>query len=179
MTCSFTRFLTIFGLVAFGSVPSVALGQTTTGAWAGLATSHLETVYVLDQNGKETPGKLLGLTRDSLVLLVNGTEQQFDIAAVARLQKRDSLKNGAWLGAVVGAALGLVTAGISDCPGASPGGRCEGFRAATFASAVGVYAGLGVGLDALVRGRTTIYSAPHSLPSRTTARVAPRVVFSW
>ena len=179
MTFSLKRLLAIASLISLASVPSVALGQTTPDAWPGLTPSHLQTVYVLDHSSKETSGTMLRLNPDSLVLLVNGTERRFDMATVARIQKRDSLKNGTWIGAVVGAAMGLVTAGISDCPGGTPGGRCGGFRAATFAASVGIYAGLGAGTDALIRGRTTIYAAPTSSSSRPAVRGAPQVGFSW
>jgi hypothetical protein len=164
--------------------PATAAGQSTTDRWQGLAPSGLQTVYVRDRLGVETPGRLLGLNPDSLLLLVNGVERRFDIADVARVQKRDSLRNGTIIGAIVGVGMGLVAAGLSDCPGEHPGGNCAGFRAAGVAVSTGVYAGLGAGIDALVRGRTTIYAASQATPAGAMsepglARPTLRLALSW
>ena len=147
-------------------VPSAAWAQETASSWPGLASSQLSTVYVLDDGGVETSGKLLRLSPDSLVLLVDGAERRFEAARVTRIQRRgDSLRNGAIIGAIVGAALGFVTAGIADCPGDHPGGGCPGSRAALFLVSTGVYAAIGTGIDALIPGRTTLYEAPKAPPS--------------
>jgi hypothetical protein len=141
-------------------VPSAVCAQETESTWPGLASSRLSTVYVRDDSGVETSGRLLRLNRDSLVLLVEGAERQFEAAHVTRIQQRgDSLRNGAIIGAIVGVALGIVTAGFSDCPGDHPGGSCPGSRAALLLVSTGVYAGIGTGIDALIPGRTTLYEA--------------------
>jgi hypothetical protein len=146
--------------------PIAVCAQETASTWPGLAPSGLPTVYVLDDTGVETPGKLLRLNPDSLVLLVDGAERRFEAAHVKRLQKRgDSLRNGALIGAIVGAALGVVVGGFADCPGDDPGGGCAGSRAALFLVSTGVYAAIGTGIDALIAGRTTLYEAPTVRPS--------------
>jgi hypothetical protein len=140
--------------------PGVASAQEATSNWPGLVSSRLSTVYVLDNTGVETSGKLLQLNPDSIVLLVDGAERRFETARVARIQKRgDSLRNGAIIGAVVGVAMGIITASISDCPGDRPGGGCPGSRAALFLVSTGVYSAIGTGIDALIPGRTTLYEA--------------------
>jgi hypothetical protein len=147
--------------------------QQAASSWPGLDPSRLSTVYVLDKSGTETAGKLLRLNPDSLVLLVDGAERQFESARVARIQKRgDSLRNGAIIGAVVGVAMGILTAGISDCPGDNPGGGCPGSRAALFLVSTGVYSAIGVGIDALIPGRTTLYEAPKAPSSANRRRSA-------
>lgn len=154
-------------ILAATLVPSAVCAQETTQSWPGLDTAGLSTVYVLDETGIEISGKFLRLNPDSLVLLVGGAERRFEAARVRRIEKRgDSLRNGALIGAVVGAAMGLIFAGISDCPGNDPGGSCPGTRAAAFLLSTGVYAGIGTGIDALVVGRTTLYEAP-TAPSRS------------
>lgn len=155
-------------LVTLSLLPSMARGQSGAGPSAsspspvlpGLDASSLQTVYLLEQSGIETSGKLLQLSPDSARLLVDGTERRFPLGQVVRIQRRDSLRNGAVAGAVAGLVMGLVAGGISDCPGEDPGGRCAGFRAAAVALSTVVYTGFGVGIDALVRGRTTLYAAP-------------------
>jgi hypothetical protein len=80
--------------------------------------------------------------------------------------------------------MGLVAAGITDCPGEDRGGSCGGFRVVAFAASLGTYTAIGAGIDALIRGRTTLYVAETSSPSRSSAdrafaRVALRVGVSW
>lgn len=148
-------------------LPTALCAQETVQGWPGLtATSRLPTVYVLDETGTETSGRLLRLNPDSLVVVVGGAERRFDATRVRRIQMRgDSLRNGAIIGAVVGAVVGLLTAGISDCSGEDPGGPCPGGRAAIFLVSTGVYASIGAGIDAIIVGRTTLYEAPRVTPS--------------
>jgi hypothetical protein len=157
-----------------GLVPGVANAQDTAARWPGLESSRLSTVYVLDDRGTETSGKLLRLNPDLLVVLVDGQERQFESARVARIQKRgDSLRNGAIIGAVVGVAMGIITSGISDCPGDRAGGGCPGSRAALFLVSTGVYSAIGTGIDALIPGRTTLYEAPKAPPAADRGGSAP------
>lgn len=78
-------------------------------------------------------------------------------AGVVRIDRQgDSLKNGAIIGAVIGGVTGALTAGgLADCPGAhSP---CTGARVAGFFIATGVWTAIGVGIDALIPGRTLLW----------------------
>ena len=150
-------------LAALLFVPAAAHAQEPLGGWRGLSVSSLDTIYVTDDAGKQTEGKLLRLEPESVVLLVEGSERRFDVAHVRRIDRRgDSLKNGAWIGAAVGVVFGTITAGISDCPGDAPGGDCTGFRIGTFAGALAIYTAIGVGVDALIPGRTRVFDAGRS-----------------
>jgi hypothetical protein len=147
-------------LAALLFVPATAHAQEPLGGWRGLNVSSLDTIYVTDDAGRQTEGKLLRLEPESVVMLVEGAEQRFDVANVRRIDRRgDSLKNGAWIGAAVGVLFGTITAGISDCPGDGPGADCPGFRIGTFAGALGIYTAIGVGVDALIVGRTRLFDA--------------------
>ena len=102
----------------------------------------------------------------SLRAAVEGT---CDEAALARLQepvspapasppttkRRDSLKNGAIIGGAIGLALGLIGSGIADCPGDDPSGSCPGARVGGVVLSTAIWAGIGVGVDALVANRTS------------------------
>jgi hypothetical protein len=146
-------------LLAAVLVPASANAQTTAERWPGLHPEALPTVYVLDDAGVETTGRLLRLTADSLVLLVDDTERTLDAARVRRIQKRgDSLRNGALIGTLVGIVMGAFAAGLSDCPRDANEG-CAGFRAAALLISTGMYAAIGTGIDALIVGRTTVYHA--------------------
>jgi hypothetical protein len=151
--------------ILIAAAPGGVYAQDTSSSWPGLVSSRLSTVYVLDESGAETSGRLLRLSPDSLVLLVDGTERRFETARVARIQKRgDSLRNGAIIGAVVGGVLGIISAGIAECPGRETGG-CPGTRATFFLMSTGVYSAIGTGIDALIPGRTTLYEAPRVVPA--------------
>lgn len=170
--------------LAAGLTPASLCAQDTTQSWPGVETTGLPTVYVRDDTGAEVSGRLLSLDTDAIVVLVGEVEQRIEARRVTRIQKRgDSLRNGVQIGALVGAAVGLLAAGISDCPG-SGGGRCPGTRFAGFVVSTGVYAAVGAGLDALVVGRTTLYEAPAAAPSlsarmTTGGRVAVNLRLQW
>lgn len=147
-------------VIISGSTSGVAAQQQGT-VWSGMKTSGLQTVYVRDTAEHEMDGKLLALSPETLVLLTGSGERTVARADVARIQMRDSLKNGTIIGAVVGFGLGLWSGGISDCPARASSGSCDGMRVAFVGLSTGLYAGLGAGIDALVRGRTTIYAVTH------------------
>ena len=161
--------LTLTALVALMAAPTMASGQSTLDQWKGLNPSALQTVFVRDSAGVETTGKLLALSPDSLTVLVDGVERQIDREHVARIQKRDSLKNGTIAGAIVGVALGLVASGLADCSYQSRNTGCAGSRVGILALSTGVYAGLGAGIDAMIPGRTTIYAASSRPATSATA----------
>ena len=139
------RFVAV---VALTLVPVSALAQTH--EWSNLSVEDLSTVSVLDTTGQETTGEPLTLDADSLVLLVEGAEQRFLAEQVQRVDKRgDSLLNGFLIGAAIGAAIG---AGLGLMSDAWPLVGALGFDSSGF--------GLGLGIDALRRGRTTLYDAP-------------------
>jgi hypothetical protein len=141
-------------------MPAVTSAQPVDARWSGLERSRESVVYVQDDSGVETTGRLLRVNPGLLVLQVAGTERQFELNRVRRVQKRDSKRNGALIGAVFGATYGLLAVGIADCPGGDPGGSCPGIRAALYAFSVGTWAAIGTGIDAVIRGRTTLYEAP-------------------
>lgn len=165
-------------------IPAAVSAQGTGQDWPGLNRAGLSMVYVLDDEGVEVSGTLLRLNPDSLVLLVGGVEHRLEAARVQRIERRgDALRNGALIGAVVGAAMGVLAAGISDCPGSDPGGSCPATRATAVLVSTGVYAAIGTGIDALVVGRTTVYQAPTPPPSSARApqgrRVAVTLSVRW
>jgi len=155
-----SKTIRIAALAALLFTPAVARAQEAFGGWRGLEPSSLDTVFVTDDVGRQTEGKLLRLDVDSLVMLVNGMERRFDKDRVMRIEKRgDSLKNGALIGATVGALLGWLAAGMGDCSGDDPGGPCTGSKVAVFAVSMGLYTAVGIGIDAMIVGRTRVFDA--------------------
>ena len=151
--------LSLVVLACLTAAPTPASGQSTLDQWKGINVSGLQTVFVRDTAGVETTGKLLALSPDSLTMLVDGVERQFDARRVGRIQTRDSLKNGTIAGAIVGVAMGILSGGLADCSFQRGNDGCAGFRVAMLALSTGVYTGLGAGIDAMIQGRTTLYAA--------------------
>jgi hypothetical protein len=115
-------------------------------------TKGSQTVYVTDTAGRETKGKLVSWIGSEIVLDTGATTKIFKPGEAVRLEGNgDSLKNGALIGAAAGAFFGWLTS--SECSCAVPG------RVAIAASSAGLYALLGVGVDALIPGRRVLWSA--------------------
>lgn len=94
-------FACLVGLVVLAPVPSFARATS----FANIRLEGLPAIYVQDQAGRETEGKLVSFTDSALVLSVNRTTQTFAPAQVRRVQRRgDSLKNGT----IIGLAFGVV-----------------------------------------------------------------------
>jgi hypothetical protein len=158
-----------FRIMAFAALlftPTAAHAQEALGGWRGLNASALDTVYVTDDAGRTTEGKLLRLDNDSLVMLVNGAEQRFEARQILRIDKRgDSLKNGTLIGLGLGVLFGSIAAGISDCP-SEPGGDCSGYRVAGFFIGTGIYTAIGTAIDAMIVGRTRVFDAGREVAIR-------------
>lgn len=127
-----------------------------------------DTVFVVDDTGTETRGKVASIGPSALRLVVDGYERDWGAAAVERLERRgDSLKNGAISGLATGGIFGFLA-----IVAVSAGGGGQGFLVPTngeLAGLFGVYmglgAGIGAGIDALVPGRTLLYVRPRNRTS--------------
>jgi hypothetical protein len=140
-------------------------------------------VFVTGNDGNVTKGKILGLTSTSLRFLSNGTTRDLREAEVFKIQQRrqDSLKNGAIIGGAVG--MGLVIAALAwECGSCRTGEVVAGIIAYT-----GIGAGVGVGIDALIPSKQTIFiggirgplSHTTIAPILTTSRTGIAVSFSF
>ena len=79
-------------------------------------------------------------------MLMDGDERRFKRDTIARIDRQgDSLKNGAIIGALIGAPFGVI--------GSLFAGNIGPFLAST-----GGWMGIGIGLDAAHQGRTRVYS---------------------
>ena len=125
-------------------------------------------VYVTDALGSETKGKLLSWVGSETVLQTGDGSRTYKPGEAVRVDLRgDSLKNGALIGLGVGSAMGaLAGAACLDCGGA---------RAAILLTVAGVYTFVGIGIDALVPGRTPLWNAGPRRSARNglTFRLSP------
>jgi hypothetical protein len=134
-------------------------------------------LIVLDTNGSEWTGRLLNIDDAAVTLATPDGPLSVARGRVAEIYRRgDSVVSGITIGAVTGAALGVWFTKETGC-----GAMLSGYEpcsareyAASVAITTGLGAGIGLGLDALVRGRTRIY------PTETrgfwpTVNLAPQV----
>jgi hypothetical protein len=125
------------------------------------------TVWITDFSGREERTRIDGVSAD--IIATTGTEtRRLRTADVLRVQVRysDSLVNGALIGAGVAVASGLLMCRMTE-----PWENCrDDVGPMLKIGAIG--AGVGIGIDALIRGRKTIYDAA---PGSTRLRAAPIV----
>jgi hypothetical protein len=114
-----------------------------------------DTISVREASGEEFSARISDLTSTELVVMVDGRRRAFQPDDVIRIRQRrsDSLANGTWLGFGIGAGLGLVAVAADDS------GLVNNAGWAVVVAAVygGIGAGIGVGIDALIRRRQVIY----------------------
>jgi hypothetical protein len=111
-------------------------------------------VRVTPATGAPFSGKIASLTPDELTLLVGGkvrTLREGDVTAI-RHRRDDSLANGAAWGLGIGAATGFATCGRCHL---GPGLAMAGLYG-------GIGAGIGVGIDALIRGNVDVFRRRNS-----------------
>ena len=134
-------------------------------------------LYVTDVDGTQTKGRLRRVDPTSITLDSPLGETSIERQKVLSIHRRgDSILNGAVIGALVGATLGGLALADGGCGALlSPYKRCSTLE---FAGAMGITggigAGIGVGIDAIFRGRTQIYPRKNDLMG-STMRVVPAV----
>ena len=122
-------------------------------------------LIVVDESGKETRGRVLRSTMDSLTMTVDGRDRMFDRQGVKAIyeQQGDSVRHGMMIGLAAGAALGASVGAGTECGGLfEPGRSCTGGEKARLVAVVGgVFGAIGMGIgaagDALVRDRRLLY----------------------
>jgi hypothetical protein len=112
-------------------------------------------IFVTDATGNVTEGRVASLSRSALSLTSKTSTKDWSESEVSKIRqwRSDSLKNGALIGTGVGFGLSLAGAVIfcSEFRG------CGGEAAAIVAVYTGIGAGIGVGIDALIPSKQTVY----------------------
>lgn len=144
-----------------------AAAQSAAVAAPGVRTG--ETLWIRTNGGTELKGSVVSSSSTSLTLNTDADRVAVPLMEVRRIQVRDSLTNGALIGALIGGGISA-WAGITldrDCDG-----QCGNWGAITRFIAVGAGAGAlaGMGIDALIRREIK----PSPWTSRSVA-VVPRV----
>ena len=156
--------LTLLLLIVASAAPAAA---QTAGSFEQLAVlvESGDRITVTDSSGREHTGRIIDLSPSGLELWTDGAHQDFREAHVHTISRmrQDTLRNGAWFGLAVGAAIGATY----FIPKYDIAGR---YAAMFFGLWAAAGTGVGVGLDALVPSRQVIYQ-PTGAARRVT--VAP------
>lgn len=152
----------------FALTSSAVSAQIREGAKPNLETilSPGMTVWISDSGGREEKIRVVGVSGGVLTAASSGIRRRFRTSDVTQVKVRrsDSLLNGALIGAGAGVAAGLLL-----CRATEPWENCrDDIGPLLRFGALG--AGIGMGVDALIRGQRTIY------PQRTNGLHAAPVV---
>ena len=152
------------------STGSAVSAQTPQGATVNLETTLIPgmTVWITDSNGREEKTRIVSVSGDTVATTTGGEIRRLPTTDVMRVRVRhsDPVINGALIGA--GAA---VASGLFLCRTMEPWENCRDDVGPIFRiGAIG--AGVGVGIDLLIRGRRTLYE---SARGATRLRAAPIV----
>jgi hypothetical protein len=110
-----------------------------------------DAVYVLDSSARETAGTFAKVSQSSLELLVDGQIREIPLSDVREIARRgDPLWNGALIGAAVGGGLTALACG-NECT--------TGERVGVIVTSALIWGAVGMGIDALIHGRTVVYRA--------------------
>ncbi len=173
-----------FATMALMSVPllmpstSATAQPVTTFEDLGLRVDLGDRAHISLPGGGRFSGRVVDLTRDAIEIESSAGRRRFVAAEVGRVEvSGDSLRNGAVIGLASGALFGgLFASGFSDHP--SAGDVMVG--AAIFG---GIGAGIGLGIDALIRGNRLVYRAapPRAslVPVITPRAVGLTAAFRW
>lgn len=157
-----------------------AAAQSAAVAAASVRTG--ETLWVTTNGGTELKGSVVSSSSTSVTLSTAADMVTLPLMEVRRIEVRDSLTNGALIGALIG---GGISAGAGITLDRDCDGQCGNWGAITRFIAVGAGAGAlaGMGIDALIRREIQ----PSSWTSRSVAIVptlskthrAVRLVVRW
>ena len=149
LKCRIWGTLAVFVVLA----PTPAPAQTVANSFEDLQRmlKKGQTVFVTDDTGRETKGKVAEVSDDSLIINTPAP-RTFARESITRVRHTDSLKNGALIGGGIGTGLAMWDYLIDP---SEPG------NAVVFAVGIGLGAAIGAGIDALVsRGGRALWISP-------------------
>jgi len=137
---------------------ATSAAQTVAGSFEDLRfkVKAGDTVYVTGEDGKERKARIIDLTASSLVISTGAGQDDLTESRVKRIRQRrpDRLWNGALIGFIAGGAGSLAGAKALESPPGSCSGGCV---AGNVLFGGGLGALIGLGIDALIKGKQTIY----------------------
>jgi hypothetical protein len=157
---SIHRTIATFAVLSVFSASTgpLVLAQTAQDAprTLGTAVTPGMDVWITDSSGREEKSRIVGVSGGIVTSTAGGDVRRFNASDVRRIRARqsDSVMNGALIGA--GAA---VASALFLCTRMEPWENCRD-DVGPLLLIGGIGAGVGIGIDALIRGRKTIYEAP-------------------
>jgi hypothetical protein len=153
--------LTLQGPARKAQIDPEAPRPDVSSPWTQLTRAEGLVVSVVDVAGTSVTGILLRVEPESLVILVNRMERRFPREAIRRVtsKQKDSVKNGALTGALVGAGMAAMSSCRVDNRKCGTGGRI-GF----VAFGAGLWAAIGAAIDGSVDKRVKLYEARPTRP---------------
>jgi hypothetical protein len=138
----------VLGLAAL-QAPAAAQGLASSFDQLSVLVGPGQKVTVTPADGRPFSGRIASLSPDQLTVRVGKELRTLQAAEVAAIRHRrdDSLANGAAWGLGIGAAAGIAACGTCHI---GPGLMMAGVYG-------GLGAGIGVGIDALIRGNVVVY----------------------
>ena len=118
-----------------------------------------DSLAVLAVGGEEVQGRLVAITRDSLTLDIGGSRVTIAAGTTARIHKRDSTRNGLWIGTIAGGAIGVASGALLYAICVNETGNCGGTIPLVAGLGAGTGVLIGVGLDGL-RHKTVFSGRP-------------------
>lgn len=112
------------------------------------------TVWITDATGREVKTRIVDVSADAVATSSGERVTRYRAADIRRVRARHF--DPVWNGAAIGAASMIIT-GLSLCRLMEPWDTCVEPRPLLQLGAMG--AGIGIGIDAIWRGRRTIYEA--------------------
>jgi hypothetical protein len=146
--------------IAILVAPSIAIAQTGGMRLDDVVTTGMK-VSVVDDDGRRIEGRVLEHSQESLRLALNGSSQEIPIDRIVRIDKPDSLKNGALAGLGVGLAIGTLGAILPHGGNLEPEWVLAGITYHAVAFTL-----LGTGIDAMFNNRRTLYERGGRLQTR-------------
>ena len=143
-------------------LPQQARSQEVTSVFADLGASGVlkpgDPVYVTDARGERLKGRVRDLSATSLTLTIEGDTRDFSGINITKIEQRDSLENGIWIGLSIGVGITTIMCKVDPDPEHCP--YLVGYFGLP-AMAAGTI--LGAIVDAWVR--RTLYLAPGGIKS--------------
>ena len=160
-----TRTLPAVFTLAILVSPAVAVAQTTATRLAGAVTTGMK-VSVVKDDGRRVEGRVIEHSQESLRLSLNGSSQEILVNRIVRIDKPDSLKNGALTGLGIGLTIGALGAILPQSGNLETKWVLAGVAYQSVAWTL-----LGTGIDAMFNNRRTLFERGEYLQ----ARVSPVV----
>ena len=117
-------------------------------------------VSIVDLQGSRVEGRVQAVSDQFVRLTVRGWTTEIPIKQIVRIERPDTVKNGALTGLIIGSTMGLIGTVVDPQGGAVLVTRTLGNGL--------ICAGLGALIDAAVDGRKTLYERGASSQARVT-----------